>query len=108
MDSNTNYVIISPELLYNIGQEMDNQSSILEENLNKVLMLLEQTSSNVKNEKCVELANKIKEENKKMVKLQVAMQSFSGLLIKISTEWKALKESGKLDEIINEMGLEDE
>lgn len=108
MDSNTNYVIISPELLYNIGQEMDNQSSILEENLNKVLMLLEQTSSNVKNEKCVELANKIKEENKKMVKLQVAMQSFSELLKKIGTEWKALKESGKLDEIINEMGLEDE
>jgi len=104
----TEYVIISPELLYNIGQKMAKQSSILKENLNKVSELLEQTSSSTNNKKCIELADKIKEENRKMLKLHTAMESFSELLVKISSEWQALKESGKLDKIIKEMGLDNE
>ena len=104
----TDYVIISPELLYNVGQEMVKQSSVLEENINKVSELLDQTSLSVSSEKCNELANKIKEENLKMKKLHTAMQTFSGMLIKISSEWKALKESGELDRIIKEMGLDNE
>ena len=108
MDTNTDYVIISPELLYNIGQEVNQQSIILEENLNKISELIEQTSTSANNENSNKLANKIIEDNKKMVKLQAAMQSFSNLLIKISTEWNAKRESGELDKIMKEMGLEDE